>query len=85
MSRFKPHGSQNNKTLCECIFGRGCNKRTCMRDMWVVQCYCIFEGLVETCEAVGVELYWKLIAKLMGVVCRVVARFLYEVIFIRCW
>ena len=40
-----------NKTLCERIFGRGCNKRTCMRDMWVVQWYCIFEGLVETCEA----------------------------------
>ena len=56
-----------------------------MRDMSVVQCYCIFEGLVETCEAVDVELYWKLIAKLMGVVCQVVARFLYGVVFIRCW
>ena len=41
----------------------------CMRDMWVVQWYCIFEGLIEMCEVVGVELYWKLIAKLMGVVC----------------
>ena len=28
-----------------------------MRDMWVVQWYCIFEGLDEMCEVVGVELY----------------------------
>ena len=28
----------------------------CMRDMWVVQWYCICEGLVEMCEVVGVEL-----------------------------
>ena len=28
----------------------------CMRDMWVVQWYCIFEGLVEKYEVVGVEL-----------------------------
>ena len=56
----------------------------CMRDMWVVQWYCIFEGLVEMCEVVGVELYWKLIAKTMGVVCEVVARFLHGV-FIGCW
>ena len=49
----------------------------CMRDMWVVQWYCIFEGLIEICEVVGVELYWKLIAKLMGVVCKVVAGFLH--------
>ena len=45
----------------------------CMRDMWVVQWYCIFEGLVEMSEVVSVELYWKLIAKMMGVVCEVVA------------
>ena len=38
----------------------------CMRDMWVVQWYCIFEGLVEMC----------LITKMMGVVCEVVAVFL---------
>ena len=37
----------------------------CMRDMWVVQWYCIFEGLVEMCEVVGFELYWKLIAKII--------------------
>ena len=49
----------------------------CMRDMWVVQWYCIFEGLVEMCEVVGVELYWKLVDKIMGVVCEVVAGFLY--------
>ena len=57
----------------------------CMRDMWVVQWYCIFEGLIEMCEVVGVELYWKLIAKLMGVVCKVVAGFLHWVVFIGCW
>ena len=56
-----------------------------MRDMWVVQWYCIFEVLVETCEVVGVELYWKSIAKMMGVLCKVVARFLYGVVFIGCW
>ena len=56
-----------------------------MRDMWVVQWYCIFEGLVEMCEVVGVELYWKLIAKMMGVVCEVVAGFLHGVVFIGCW
>ena len=39
----------------------------CMRDMWVVQRYCIFEGLVEMC----------LITKMMGVVCEVVAVFLH--------
>ena len=38
----------------------------CMRDMWVVQWYCIFEGLVEMC----------LITKITGVVCEVVAGFL---------
>ena len=32
-----------------------------MRDMWVVQWYCIFEGLVEMYEVVGVGLYWQLI------------------------
>ena len=26
---------------------------TCMRDMWVAQWYCIFEGLVDMCEVVG--------------------------------
>ena len=52
-----------------------------MRDMWVVHWYCIFEGLVEMCEVVGVELYWKLIAKMMGVVCEVVAGFLHGVFF----
>ena len=51
----------------------------CMRDMWVVQWYCVFEGLVETCEVVGVELYWKLIPKIVGVVCEVVAGFLHRV------
>ena len=29
---------------------------TCMRDMWVVQWYSIFEGLVEVCEVVGVDI-----------------------------
>ena len=37
----------------------------CMRDMCVVQGYCIFEGLVEMCEVVGVGLYWKLIGTIM--------------------
>ena len=37
--------------------------------------------LVEMCGVVGVELYWKLIAKMMGVVCEVVAGFLHEVFF----
>ena len=36
----------------------------CMRDMWVVKCYCIFEGLVEMC----------LITEMMGVVCWVSIR-----------
>ena len=57
----------------------------CMRDMWVVQWYCILEKLVEMCEVVGVGLYWKLIAKMMGVVCEVVAGFLHGVVFIGCW
>ena len=57
----------------------------CMRDMWVVQWYCIFEGLVETREVVGVELYSKLLGKIMGVVCEVVAGFLHGVVFIGCW
>ena len=56
----------------------------CMRDMWVVQWYCVFEGLVEICEVVGVELYWKLIAKIMGVVCKVVAGFVHGVVLIGC-
>ena len=47
--------------------------------------WCIFEGLVETCEVAGVELYWNLIAKIMGVVCEVVAGFLHGVVFIGCW
>ena len=57
----------------------------CMRDMWVVQWYYIFDGLVEMCVVVGVELYWKLIAKMMGVVCEVVTGFLQGVVFIGCW
>ena len=48
----------------------------CVTDMWVVQWYCIFEGLVEMYEVVGMELYWKLIAKMVGLVCEVVTRFL---------
>ena len=52
-----------------------------MRDMWVVQWYCIFEGLVEMCEVVGMKLYWKV----MGVVCEVIAGFLHGVVFIGCW
>ena len=36
-------------------------------------------------EVVGVELYWKLIVKMMGVVCEVVAGFLQWVVFIGCW
>ena len=47
----------------------------CVRDMWVVQWYCIFEGLVETC----------LITKIMGVVCEVVAGISQGVVFIGCW
>ena len=54
-------------------------------DMWVVQWYCIFEGLVEMYEVVGVGLYWKLIGKKMAVVCEVVAGFLHGVVFIGCW
>ena len=57
----------------------------CMRNMWVVQWYCIFEGLVEMCEEVGRELYWKLIGKIIGVFCEVVAGFLHGVVFIGCW
>ena len=57
----------------------------CMMDMWVVQWYCIFEGLVEMREVVGVELYWKLIAKIMGVVCEVLAGSLHGVVFNACW
>ena len=47
----------------------------CVRDMWVVQWYCVFEGLVEMSEVVGMELYWKLIAKMVGLVCEVVTGF----------
>ena len=53
----------------------------CMKDMWVVQWCCVFEGLVEMCEVVGMELYWKLIVKMMGVVCEVVAGLLNGVVF----
>ena len=53
----------------------------CMRDMWVVQWYCVFESLVEMREVVGVEL----IAKIMGVVFEEVAGFLHEVVFIGRW
>ena len=52
----------------------------CMRDMWVVQWYCVFESLVEMREVVGVEL----IARIMGVVCEVVSGFLHRVVFIGC-
>ena len=55
------------------------------KDMWVVQWYCIFEGLVEMCEVVGVGLYLKLIGTIMGVVCEVLAGFLHAVVFIGCW
>ena len=51
-----------------------------MRDILVVQWYCISEGLVEMREVVDLELYWKLIAKIMGVVCEVVAGFLHGVV-----
>ena len=44
----------------------------CMRDMWVVQWYCIFEGLVEMC----------LITKMMGVVCEAVAGFLQQTLLV---
>ena len=47
----------------------------CMRDKWVVQWYCIFEGLIEMC----------LITKMMGVVCEVVVGFLKGAVFIGCW
>ena len=50
-----------------------------------MQWYCIFEGLVEMREVVGLELHWKLIAKIMGVACEVVAGFLHGVDFIGCW
>ena len=50
-----------------------------------MQRHCILEGLVETCEVVGVGLYCKLIAKIMGVVCEVVAGFLHGVVLIGCW
>ena len=46
-----------------------------MRDTWVLQSYCIFGGLVEMCEVVSVELYSKLIGKIMGIVCEAVAGF----------
>ena len=57
----------------------------CMKGMWVVQWYCIFEGLVKMGEVVVVGSYWKLIAKIMGVVGEVVAGFLHGVVFIGCW
>ena len=47
----------------------------CVRDMWVAQWYCVLEGLVEMRELVGMELYWKLIAKVVGLVCDVVTGF----------
>ena len=36
--------------------------------------------VVEMCEVVGLELYWKLIAKIMGAVCEVVAGFLHRAV-----
>ena len=64
-----------------------CVREVCYvyEDMWVVQWYCIIEGLVEMCEVLGVGLYLKLIGKIMGVVCEVVAGFLHGVVFIGCW
>ena len=50
-----------------------------------MQWYCIFGGLVEMGEVVGVELYSKLIAKIMGLIREVVAGFLHGVVFIGCW
>ena len=50
-----------------------------------MQWCCIFEGLVQMREVAGLELYWKLIAKIMDVVCEVVAGFLHGVVFIGCW
>ena len=46
--------------------------------MWGMQWYCIFEGLFAMCEVVGMEIYWKLIARMVGVVCE-------AVVFIGCW
>ena len=57
----------------------------CMRATWVLQWYCILEGLVEMCEVVSVELYSKLIVKIMCIVCEVVAGFLHGVVFIGWW
>ena len=37
------------------------------------------------CEVVGVGLFWKLIGKIVGVVCEVVAGFLHGVVFTGCW
>ena len=37
------------------------------------------------CKVVGVGLHWKLIAKMMGVFCEVVAGFLPGIVFIGCW
>ena len=53
-----------------------------MRDTWVVQWCCIFGGLVKMSEVVGVELYSKLIAEIMGEFVRSVAGFLHEFVFI---
>ena len=50
-----------------------------------MQWYCIFGGIVKMSEVVGMELYSKLIAKIMGVVCEVVAGFLHGVVFNGCW
>ena len=35
-----------------------------------VMSICIFEGLVEMCEVVSMELYWELIAKMVGLFVR---------------
>ena len=37
------------------------------------------------CEVVGVGLSWKLIGKIVGVVCEAVAGLLHGFVFIGCW
>ena len=41
--------------------------------------------VVKMCEVVGVGLYWKLMGKIMGAVCEVVAGFLHGFVFIGSW
>ena len=42
-------------------------------------------GVVKMREVVGVGLYWKLMGKIMGAVCEVVAGFLHGVVFTGSW